>query len=98
MALAGLESSQLYSFLILAQVALLAGYLQAIKKQPRAASTKLRVPLMVTVSLVFNYLCLPQIYESRTAQAFHLGSASAEAIAGLTNPGLQYFKNRCTVR
>ena len=85
---------QLYSFLILAQVALLAGYLQAIKKQPRPASTKLRVPLMVTVSLVFNYLLLPQIYEGRTAQAFHLGSASAEAIAGLTNPGFQYFKKQ----
>src|ERR1039458_8038690 len=39
---------QLYSFLILAQVALLAGYLKAIKKQPRPASTKLRVPVAVT--------------------------------------------------
>src|SRR5664280_906200 len=42
------DSWQLYLFLILAQTALLAGYLKAIRKQPRSASTKLRVPLAVT--------------------------------------------------
>src|ERR1039458_7718237 len=47
---------QLYGFLILAQVSLFAGYRSAINKRPRPASTGLRVPLMVTVSLVFNYL------------------------------------------
>jgi hypothetical protein len=81
---------QLYSFLILAQVALLAGYLLAIGKQPRPASTKLRVPFMVTVSLVVNYLWIGETYQMRTGEAFSLGSASAAAIAGITNPGLQY--------
>src|ERR1035441_11022425 len=78
---------QLYSFLILAQVALLAGYLQAIKKQPRPTSTKLRVPLMVTVSLVFNYLWLPEMYENRTGQVFNPGEAIRAVLIGLTNPG-----------
>jgi hypothetical protein len=85
---------QLYSFLILAQVALLAGYLQAIKKQPRPASTKLRVPLMVTVSLVFNYLWLPEIYEIRTGQAFNLGAAISAMMTGLTDPGHEYLENK----
>src|ERR1017187_1037496 len=81
---------QLYGFLILAQVALLTGYLQAIKKQPRPASTKLRVPLMVTVSLVFNYLWLSEMYEIRTGQVFNLGAAIRAVMAGLTDPGNQY--------
>ena len=85
---------QLYSFLILAQVALLVGYLQAIKKQPRPASTKLRVPLLVIVSLVFNYLWIGQIYEIRTGQLFDLRSASTAAIAGISNPGLQYLEKQ----
>jgi hypothetical protein len=81
---------QLYSFLILAQVALFVGYRSAINKQPRPASTRLRVPLMITVSLVFNYLWLPEMYENRTAQAFSSGGAIRAVLIGLTNPGNQY--------
>ena len=85
---------QFYFFLILAQGALLTGYLQAIKRQPRAASTKLRISTLVTVSLLFNYLWIGQTYESRTGQPFDLESASAAAISGLANPGLQYLKKQ----
>jgi hypothetical protein len=81
---------QLYSFLILAQVALLAGYLNAIKKQPRPASTKLRVPVAVTVSLVFNYLWIGQIYKGRSGQTFDLGGFVAAVTGGLTDPGQRY--------
>jgi hypothetical protein len=88
---------QLYSFLLLAQLALLIGYLQAIKKKPQPASTKLNIPLIVTVSLVFNYLWIPQIYETRTGQAFNIGAAIHAAITGLTDPGRQYLeKSRYT--
>jgi hypothetical protein len=88
---------ELYSFLILAQLALLAGYLMAIKKRPRPAATKLRVPTLVTVSLLFSYLWLGQIYEFRTGEPFNLQSASAAAISGLSNPGLQYLKKQLNV-
>src|ERR1035438_5593495 len=79
---------QLYSFLILAQVALFAGYLQAIKKQPRPASTKLRVPFLFIASLFVNYLWIGQVYEIRTGEPFDLRSAIAAAVAGITSPGL----------
>lgn len=85
---------QLYSFLILAQVALLAGYLQAIKKQPRPASTKIRVPLLVIVSLALNFLWIGQNYKERTGQPFDLISASTAAISGITNPGAQYIQKQ----
>lgn len=85
---------QLYLFLFLAQVALLGGYLQAIKRQPRPASTRLRVPTLITVSLLFSFLWIGQIYEFRTGQPFDLQSASAAAISGLTNPGLQYLNKQ----
>jgi hypothetical protein len=88
---------QLYSFLILAQVALLAGYLQAIKKQPRPASTKLRIPFLVIVSLALNYLWIGHTYEERTGQPFDLISASTAAVAGITNPGAQYIEKRLNV-
>src|ERR1035438_8075982 len=74
---------QLYSFLILAQVALLAGYLKAIKKHPRPASTKLRVPVAVVVSLVFNYLWIGQTYKLRSGQDFDLSGFFAGVISGL---------------
>src|ERR1017187_337411 len=81
---------QVYSFLVLAQVDLLAGYLTAIKKQPRPATIKLRVPVAVTISLVFNYLWLGQTYRLRSGQDFNLGGFFAAVISGLTAPGQQY--------
>lgn len=81
---------QLYSFLILAQVALLAGYMTAIKKQPRPASTRLRLRAAVTVSLVFSFLSFGQVYRSRSGQTFDTGEFITGTTAGLTHPGQQY--------
>jgi hypothetical protein len=81
---------QLYFFLILAQLALLAGYLTALKKQPRPSSIKLRVPVAVAVSLLFNYLWIGQTYKIRSGQDFDLSGFVAGAISGLTNPGQRY--------
>src|ERR1035438_7911187 len=74
---------QLYSFLILAQVALLAGYLTAIKKQPRPASRQFRVPVAITISLVFNFMFVGYIYRSRSGTSFDMGGFLAAVTAGL---------------
>ena len=82
---------QLYTFLFLAQVGLFVGYRSAIRVQPRSASTKIRVPVMVTVSLVFNYLWIGKTYQIRTGLPdIDLGTAIKMVIAGLTSPGQQY--------
>ena len=81
---------QLYSFLILAQVALLAGYLTAIKKQPRPASRQFRVPVAITISLVFNFMFFGFIYRTRSGTDFDMGGFLAGVTAGLTNPAQSY--------
>ena len=82
----------LYSFLILAQIALLAGYLNGIKKRPSAASTRYRVPVpaAVVVSLIANYLWVGQTYKYRTGQGLDLAGALRAATSGLTDPGRGY--------
>jgi hypothetical protein len=81
---------QLYSFLILVQIALLAGYLQALRNPPRPTSLKLNAQPAVIVSLALNFLWIGQTYKVRAGQAFTLGEAIAGLATGLVNPGYQY--------
>ncbi len=80
----------LYSFLILAQLALLLGYWSALKKLPCPSSTKLRVPMLVTASLGLNLLWIGQTYRLRTGKSFSLGELLHSVAVGMTDPGQQY--------
>lgn len=80
---------QLYTFVFMAQAALLAGYLSALKKRPRPGSLNLPVRSAVAVSVVLNWLWLGQVYKYRTG-ATDLNGAVASLVAGFTNPGQQY--------
>jgi hypothetical protein len=81
---------QLYTFLFLAQVALFTGYRSALNKQPRSASIRIRIPTIVVVSLVFNYVWIGQTYKVRTGESFGLSTAIKSVNSGLSDPGSQY--------
>jgi hypothetical protein len=82
---------ELYTFLFLAQVALFLGYRSALGERPRSVSTRFRVPTMVIVSLIFNFLWIGQTYKNRTGQAvFGTDAAIAAVDTGLKDPGQQY--------
>ena len=81
---------RLYSFLLLSQLGLLAGYLQALKKPPLPASTKFRVPIAITVSLICNYLWFWKLYWIRSGQDFEVEKFIAAVGRGFTDPGQGY--------
>jgi hypothetical protein len=81
---------QLYSFLFFAQLALLLGYLRAIKKKPCTTAFRVRIPTAVMVSLILNYLWFGEMYSIRSGRPFQLSEFLSAAIIGFTNPGQQY--------
>ncbi|HEX4135271.1 MAG TPA: hypothetical protein VHY84_11720 [Bryobacteraceae bacterium] len=75
----------------MAQAALFGGYWSAIRSQPHSASTRLRVPLLVIVSLAFNFLWIGQTYKNRTGDTASDVNAAVSAVdAGLSDPGQKY--------
>jgi hypothetical protein len=83
----------LYGFLILAQAALLAGYLTAARKHPRPSIITWKPSRWVVVSLLFNFAWLPYTYELRTntfVLGFNFGGMVNAMLRGFSNPAANY--------
>ena len=82
---------ELYSFLILAQLALFLGYRSALNQRARGSRINIKVKTAVILSLSLNFLWIGTTFKSRTGQTtFSLGAAVSAVNTGLRNPGSQY--------